>query len=60
MHDADALTRLHAGEADPPRLECGGVLKTATVMFGQSLDPVVLDRAFGRTRPDPSASPNTG
>ena len=42
----DALTRLHAGEADPPCLECGGVLKTATVMFGQSLDPVVLDRAF--------------
>lgn len=42
----DALKRLHAGEPDPRCLECGGVLKTATVMFGQALVPVLLDRAF--------------
>jgi NAD-dependent deacetylase len=29
----------------PPRCECGGYLKPATISFGQSLDPVVLDRA---------------
>jgi NAD-dependent deacetylase len=29
----------------PPRCECGGYLKPATVSFGQSLDPVVLERA---------------
>lgn len=42
---ADALARVSAGEADPPCLRCGGVLKSATVMFGQSLDPAVLSRA---------------
>ncbi|MGQ4332900.1 SIR2 family NAD-dependent protein deacylase [Streptomyces hayashii] len=41
----DALARLDAGEDDPPCLDCGGVLKPATVMFGQHLDPVVLGRA---------------
>jgi NAD-dependent deacetylase len=39
---AEALARVEAGEADPPCLRCGGVLKSATVMFGQSLDPEVL------------------
>ncbi|WP_432031265.1 SIR2 family NAD-dependent protein deacylase [Streptomyces antibioticus] len=42
---ADALARLDAGEEDPPCLECGGVLKPATIMFGQHLDPVVLGEA---------------
>lgn len=42
---ADALARLDAGEDDPPCLECGSVLKPATVMFGESLDPVVLGEA---------------
>lgn len=42
---ADALRRLDDGEADPACLECGGILKTATVMFGQALDPDVLDAA---------------
>jgi NAD-dependent deacetylase len=41
----DALARVAAGEADPPCLECGGILKTATVMFGQMLDPDVLEAA---------------
>ena len=29
----------------PPRCECGGYLKPATISFGQSLDPLVLERA---------------
>jgi NAD-dependent deacetylase len=41
----DALARLDAGEDDPACLACGGILKTATVMFGQSLDPDVLQAA---------------
>ncbi|MGW0332788.1 SIR2 family NAD-dependent protein deacylase [Streptomyces sp. NPDC003011] len=41
----DALARLDAGEEDPPCLECGGILKPATVMFGERLDPVVLGEA---------------
>jgi NAD-dependent deacetylase len=42
---ADALARVEAGEDDPPCLECGGILKPATVMFGERLDPVVLGEA---------------
>ncbi|WP_121709078.1 Sir2 family NAD-dependent protein deacetylase [Streptomyces sp. E5N91] len=42
---ADVLARIEAGEHDPPCLDCGGVLKTATVMFGERLDPVVLGEA---------------
>ncbi len=33
-------------EPDPPCLLCGGILKTATISFGQALDPAVLDAAF--------------
>ncbi|MGW0462019.1 SIR2 family NAD-dependent protein deacylase [Streptomyces tendae] len=42
---ADALARIEAGEDDPPCLDCGGVLKPGTVMFGERLDPVVLGEA---------------
>jgi NAD-dependent deacetylase len=42
---SDAFARIDAGEADPPCLECGGILKTATVMFGEGLDPDVLASA---------------
>ncbi len=42
---ADALARVEAGEQDPPCAQCGGILKSATVMFGQELDPDVLSRA---------------
>lgn len=42
---ADALARLDAGEDDPSCTNCGGILKTATVMFGESLDPDVLNAA---------------
>jgi NAD-dependent deacetylase len=41
----DALARVAAGEADPPCLSCGGILKSATISFGQALDPDVLARA---------------
>ncbi|MFH9087176.1 SIR2 family NAD-dependent protein deacylase [Streptomyces sp. NPDC017673] len=46
----DALARVDAGEADPPCLECGGILKSATVMFGERLDPVVLGQAVAVTK----------
>jgi NAD-dependent deacetylase len=42
---ADALDRVRAGEADPPCALCGGILKSATVMFGQALAPGVIERA---------------
>ncbi|MDT9691421.1 Sir2 family NAD-dependent protein deacetylase [Streptomyces sp. P9(2023)] len=44
---AAALDRVRAGEDDPKCPECGGILKSATVMFGQRLDPVVLGEAMG-------------
>ncbi|MCY3644022.1 MAG: Sir2 family NAD-dependent protein deacetylase [Acidimicrobiaceae bacterium] len=40
-----ALERVRAGEEDPECPVCGWILKSATVSFGQSLDPVDLDRA---------------
>jgi NAD-dependent deacetylase len=39
------LARVRAGEADPPCRRCGGILKSATVSFGQSLLHADLDRA---------------
>jgi NAD-dependent deacetylase len=39
------LDRVRAGEADPSCERCGGILKSATVMFGQSLDRALLARA---------------
>jgi NAD-dependent deacetylase len=41
----DALERVRAGQADPPCENCGGILKSATVMFGQPLQPGVYQRA---------------
>jgi NAD-dependent deacetylase len=41
----EVLERLRGGEEDPPCLECGGILKSATISFGQSLVPEVIDRA---------------
>lgn len=46
----DALDRLDAGEDDPDCRRCGGILKTATVMFGQALDRSVLDAAWSAAR----------
>lgn len=47
---ADALERLEAGEDDPRCRECGGILKSATVMFGERLDPMVLGQAMAVTK----------
>ena len=41
-----ALDRVRAGEDDPPCRDCGGILKSATVSFGQALVPTVIDRAM--------------
>lgn len=40
-----ALERVRAGEDDPPCLRCGGILKSATISFGQSLVAADLERA---------------
>lgn len=47
---AEALQRVAAGEPDPPCHRCGGILKSATVMFGQALDPKVLGQAVALAR----------
>ena len=41
-----ALDRVRAGEDDPPCERCGGILKSATISFGQALDPEVIERAM--------------
>jgi NAD-dependent deacetylase len=40
-----ALARVRAGEEDPPCRSCGGILKSATISFGQGLVPGDLRRA---------------
>ena len=40
-----ALARVEAGEEDPPCRTCGGILKSATISFGQALVPEDLMRA---------------
>jgi NAD-dependent deacetylase len=41
-----ALARVRAGEGDPSCRTCGGILKSATISFGQQLVPEVIDRAM--------------
>lgn len=45
-----ALQRVAEGEDDPACLRCGGILKSATVSFGQSLVTEDLDRADAAAR----------
>jgi len=40
------LERVRAGEADPHCNDCGGILKSDTISFGQNLVPEVIDRAM--------------
>ena len=40
------LDRVRAGEADPPCAACGGILKSATISFGQALVPTVIESAM--------------
>jgi NAD-dependent deacetylase len=42
---APTLDRVRAGEADPECLRCGGILKAATVSFGQPIPSAVWDAA---------------
>jgi NAD-dependent deacetylase len=44
------LDRVRAGEADPPCRLCGGILKSATISFGQALEPDVIGRAMRAAR----------
>jgi NAD-dependent deacetylase len=41
----DTLARVRAGEDDPACLDCGGMLKSATISFGENLVPADLERA---------------
>ena len=41
----ETLARVEAGEADPVCLECGGMLKSATISFGENLVVADLERA---------------
>ena len=41
----ETLERVRAGEEDPPCLFCGGIIKSATISFGENLVPEDLDRA---------------
>jgi NAD-dependent deacetylase len=45
-----AIERLKAGEKDPPCQSCGGILKSATISFGQALIPEDLRRAEDAAR----------
>jgi NAD-dependent deacetylase len=46
----EVFARIDAGEPDPPCRDCGGILKTATVMFGEALDEHVLNEAAAVAR----------
>ena len=43
---SETLDRVRSGEADPACLFCGGILKSDTISFGQSLVPDVIERAM--------------
>ena len=40
------LDRVRAGDADPACAACGGILKSATISFGQALVPEVIEAAI--------------
>jgi NAD-dependent deacetylase len=43
---SEAVQRVQDGEPDPPCLLCGGILKSATILFGESLVPHVIQAAM--------------
>lgn len=45
-----AFDRIDGGDPDPHCPECGGLVKSATVSFGQMLEPAVIDAAIGLAR----------
>jgi NAD-dependent deacetylase len=42
----ETLARVRAGEEDPECTQCGGMLKSDTISFGQQLVPAVIERAM--------------
>ena len=46
---APVLERVRSGEQDPACFDCDGMLKSATISFGQALDPERLQRAHDAT-----------
>ena len=46
----EQLDRVRAGDPDPACTACGGIQKSATVAFGEHLDPDVLEAAFAASR----------
>lgn len=44
------LDRVEAGDLDPHCLDCGGLLKSGTVSFGQALDPTHMQQAEDAVR----------
>jgi NAD-dependent deacetylase len=46
----EAVARVEAGEDDPACLACGGIIKAATVSFGQNIPAEVWARAEALTR----------
>ena len=44
------LDRVRAGEADPPCRDCGGILKSDTISFGQQLVPEFIEGALRAAR----------
>jgi NAD-dependent deacetylase len=47
---SDVLARVEAGEDDPACTACDGIQKSATISFGQALDPEVLDASLRAAR----------
>ena len=45
----EAVARVEAGEEDPACLACGGIIKAATVSFGQGIPPAVWEPAEALT-----------
>lgn len=42
----DVLERVAAGDDDPQCLQCGGLLKTSTISFGQAMPEAEMERAY--------------
>ncbi|MCL2423349.1 MAG: Sir2 family NAD-dependent protein deacetylase [Micrococcales bacterium] len=42
----DQLARLASGDEDPDCPQCGGITRATVILFGESLDGHLLDRAF--------------
>ena len=45
-----AMAQVDAGTTDPPCPVCSGLVKSATISFGQVLDPDVIEAAVARAR----------